>query len=29
MFDLLEVLDVDKLPDTETIAALLKQKTWS
>lgn len=29
MFDLTEVLNVNELPDTETIARLLKQKTWS
>ena len=29
MFDLLEVLDVKELPDTETIAKLLKEKTWN
>lgn len=29
MFDLLEVLDVKELPDTETIAKLLKEKSWN
>ena len=29
MFDLTEVLHEEKLPDTETIAELLKEKTWT
>ena len=29
MFDLLEMLDVKELPDTEAIAKLLKEKSWS